>query len=206
MARPANPALAFDILRTTSDLIEEKGADALTMREVADRLGYSATTIYLYYKDKNELLEAAIDRAFERFADSQAEAAKSASGGLEVLEARSSEYVTWGIEHPNLYRAMFERRWQLSAERRQLRRRSHAAFADTARGLMEAGELKGSADVDELVNIAWATNHGMVSLIISGRMFGGVGEALSPEEAKNRARSMVAGSLRQLLAAWTTNE
>ena len=63
-ARPANPALAFDILRVTADLIEEKGHDALTMREVAERLGYSATTIYLYFKDKEELIGTTCEETF----------------------------------------------------------------------------------------------------------------------------------------------
>lgn len=200
-ARPANPALAFDILRVTADLIEEKGPDALTMREVAERLGYSATTIYLYYKNKSELLEAAIDREFERFADSQARAGKDAPSGLEALQARSREYVMWGLEHPNVYRAMFERKQHLSMERRLLRRRAHAAFADTVRALIESGELKYSDDVEELVNTAWATNHGLVSLIISGRMFGHVGEDLSLDDAKARAARMVLESQSHLLAA-----
>lgn len=203
-ARPANPALAFDILRVTADLIEEKGPDALTMREVAERLGYSATTIYLYYKNKGELLEAAIDREFERFAESQAQAVKGVSSDLEVLEARSRAYVLWGLEHPNVYRAMFERKQRLPMERRQLRRRALAAFMDTVRALMEAGELRHTDDVEELVNIAWATNHGLVSLIISGRMFGTLGEDLSLEEAKERAARMVGESLDHLLAAWAT--
>jgi AcrR family transcriptional regulator len=204
-ARPANPALAYDILRVTADLIEEKGPDALTMREVAERLGYSATTIYLYYKNKGELLEAAIDREFERFADSQALAGRNASSGLEALRARSREYVIWGIEHPNVYRAMFERKQHLSPERRQLRRRALAAFADTVKSLMEDGELRHTDDIQELVNIAWATNHGLVSLIISGRMFGHVGEDLSLDQAKAHAAKMVGESFDHVLAAWATN-
>lgn len=201
MARPANPALAFDILRVTADLIEEKGPDALTMREVAERLGYSATTIYLYYKNKGELLEAAIDREFERFAESQAEAGKNATSGVGVLEARSREYVMWGLENPNVYRAMFEREQHLSTERRQLRRRALNAFADAVRALVQSGELTRVDNVEELVYIAWATNHGLVSLIISGRMFGNVGEELSLDEAKERAARMVGASLNRLLAA-----
>lgn len=196
--------MALDILRVTADLIEEKGPDALTMREVAERLGYSATTIYLYYKNKGELLEAAIDREFERFAESQAQAVMGVSSDLEVLEARSRAYVLWGLEHPNVYRAMFERKQRLPMERRQLRRRALAAFADTVRALMDAGDLRRTDNIDELVNIAWATNHGLVSLIISGRMFGILGEDLTLEEAKERAARMVGESLDHLLAAWAT--
>jgi AcrR family transcriptional regulator len=204
-ARPANPALAIDILRVTADLIEEKGPDSLTMREVAERLGYSATTIYLYYKDKDELLDAAIDRAFEWFADTQEQAEKAASG-VDVLRARSRSYAQWGVEHPNLYRAMFERPQTHSAERSHLRRRSYHAYVDALRRLMDSGELRRTEDIDRIVNLSWATNHGLVSLIISGRMFGPIGETIAPDEARNRILALVDASFDQWMCAWGASE
>ena len=206
MARPANPALPVDILRVTADLVEEKGADNITMREVAQRLGYSATTIYLYYRDKDELLEAAIDRAFEFFEESQDEAERDSCCGIDVLRARSRGYVEWGVRHPNMYRAMFERPQRHSEERSRLRRRSYRAYAATAQRLMEAGELNSSQSPNDIVNLAWATNHGLVSLIISGRMFGPIGETITLDEALARILEMVDTAFDQWVRAWTAPE
>ena len=203
-ARPANPALAVDILRVTTDLIDEKGFEGLKLREVAEKLGISATTIYLYYKDKDELLDAAVDRAFDWFSDSQ-EQAEAGVSGVDILKTRARGYVSWGVEHPNLYRLMFERPQGYSPDRSGSRRRSYFRYLEAVKGLMAEGVLRSSESVEEIVSLSWAMNHGLVSLIISGRMFGTIGEAISAEEAKRRIIHMVDASMEQWLRAWAVD-
>lgn len=169
--RPANPELAGEILRVATELIEDRGADALTMRLVAERLGYSATTLYLYYQDKEDLIQAAVDCAFEEFASAQTAAMARETGALR-LRAGSRAYVSWGIDHPRLYRAMFERPQQRSPQRAVLRRESLREFGLAMQSLKETRELPLLEDVEIASGLAWATVHGLVSLTISGRMFG----------------------------------
>jgi AcrR family transcriptional regulator len=45
------------ILASASALFTEKGYDAVTMREIAKAAGCSHTTIYIYFKDKEALLQ-----------------------------------------------------------------------------------------------------------------------------------------------------
>ncbi|MDZ4180547.1 MAG: TetR/AcrR family transcriptional regulator [Coriobacteriia bacterium] len=207
-ARPANPALAVDILRVTTDLIDQNGFEALKLREVAERLGISATTIYLYYKDKGQLLDAAVDRAFDWFADAQDQAVAGTSvSGVDLLRARNRGYVTWGIEHPNLYRLMFERPQGYSPDRSGSRRRSFYSYIETVKRLTEEGVLRPSSEsAESMVSLTWAMNHGLVSLIISGRMFGPIGETISAEEAKKRILHMVDASMEQWLRAWAVDD
>jgi AcrR family transcriptional regulator len=207
-ARPANPALAVDILRVTTDLIEQNGLESLKLREVAERLGISATTIYLYYKGKDELLDAAVDRAFDWFADAQDQAeAGTPASGVDLLRARNRGYVTWGVEHPNLYRLMFERPQFYSAERSASRRRSFYRYIETVKRLTEEGVLRPSSEsAESIVSLTWAMNHGLVSLIISGRMFGPLGETISAEEAKKRIVHMVDAAMDQWLKAWAVDD
>ena len=200
-ARPANPSLAVDILRVTTDLIDKHGFEALKLREVAEILGISATTIYLYYKDKSELLDAAVDRAFDWFAEAQEQAEHGVSG-VEILRARNRAYVSWGVEHPNLYRLMFERPQGYSPDRSGSRRRSYFRYLETVKHLMAEGELRASESYEEIMGLTWAMNHGLVSLIISGRMFGQMGEAITAEDAKARIVHMVDASMEQWLCAW----
>jgi AcrR family transcriptional regulator len=202
VARRANPALAVDIVRVATDLIEEKGPDNITMREVAERLGYSATTIYLYYKDKEELLDAAIERAFEWFANYQDDLASKVSG-TDILRVRSRGYVQWGIEHPMMYRAMFERPQKNWAQASAGRRRSYFAYRDAMQALMDEGVLRKTENVIDVVNLSWATNHGLVSLMITGRMFGPIGETISPRDAEARVHAMVNEAFDQWLCAWS---
>jgi AcrR family transcriptional regulator len=44
------------ILDAARALFVTKGIEAVTMREIAKKIGYSPTTIYLYFKDKETLI------------------------------------------------------------------------------------------------------------------------------------------------------
>src|SRR5437016_13751859 len=55
------------ILDAAVEVIAEKGFFHSRVSEIADRAGVADGTIYLYFKNKDELLMAAIDSAFHGF-------------------------------------------------------------------------------------------------------------------------------------------
>jgi len=195
-ARPANPKLADDILRVTAEIVEEKGPERLALNEVATRLGYTRPTIYLYYKNKDELLQATIDRSFETFADLQ-DAAAEGLPPASALRRRVAAYLDWGIEHPGMYRLMFEHPAEKpvdparAAARRRWLERDRALLAEVIDGVDGAD----AASLDLVEPGLWAIAHGLVSLIISGRLFGPLGRAIGIDEAKARAQQIIASTL-----------
>src|SRR5699024_12204096 len=50
------------LLDAASDLIEEKGLDHITIREIADRAGYTSSTVYNYFRDLSHLKFFAVMR------------------------------------------------------------------------------------------------------------------------------------------------
>jgi AcrR family transcriptional regulator len=194
--RPANPSLANDILRVTAEIVEEKGAENLALAEVADRLGYTRPTIYLYYKNKDELLQATIDRAFESFADAQ-DAAEEGCPPATALRRRVAAYLDWGIEHPEMYRLMFERPAQKPVDSARDAARSRWLERDRELLALVFADLpqQASEALDVVDTGVWAVAHGLVSLIISGRMFGPLGRAIGIDEAKARAQQIIEGIL-----------
>jgi len=54
------------ILLSSRKLIEEIGFSALTMEKVAQKAGIAKGTVYIYFKNKNELLEKVLERGFEK--------------------------------------------------------------------------------------------------------------------------------------------
>ena len=56
--------LKIKMLEAAIDIINEDGHQALTIRRLASRIEYSPRTIYLYYRDKEELLRAIIEHGF----------------------------------------------------------------------------------------------------------------------------------------------
>src|SRR5262245_54863454 len=65
------------ILDAAGELFLEQGYEGFSMRRVAERIGYSATTIYRYYEDKDDFLFAVVNEGFSEFARKLTEAAEN---------------------------------------------------------------------------------------------------------------------------------
>ena len=56
------------IVEAAIEIFDSEGVDALTMRRLADQLGVGTMTLYGYYRNKEELLDAVVDRGAARIA------------------------------------------------------------------------------------------------------------------------------------------
>src|SRR5260221_1105760 len=65
------------ILTAAGTLFLEQGYERFSLRKVAERIGYSPTTIYLYFRDKDDLLFTVGDEWFVQFGQQRATAAAS---------------------------------------------------------------------------------------------------------------------------------
>ena len=57
------------ILRTAAQLIEIDGVKALTMRNLADRLGVAVTSIYWHIGGRDQLLDSLVERLLGELAN-----------------------------------------------------------------------------------------------------------------------------------------
>src|SRR5215831_4698009 len=134
------------ILDVAGELFLEQGYEGFSMRRVAERIGYSATTIYRYYEDKDDLLFAVVNEGFSEFARRLKEAAEGLSGPLKRLEALWHAYVRFGLNSPVYYQMMFMQRADLMFESRRERTRpmieSFDVLQRSVREAMEAGVMK----------------------------------------------------------------
>lgn len=67
MRHPSKTDLAEEIFLATDRLMAKEGLNQLSMHKLAKEANISAGTIYLYFKNKDELLEKFAFRLFERF-------------------------------------------------------------------------------------------------------------------------------------------
>src|SRR5262249_60015561 len=58
------------ILKAAYELILENGSAALTMEEIASRVGISRAAIYLHFPSKEDLVLALLERGMRAFVDS----------------------------------------------------------------------------------------------------------------------------------------
>ncbi|MBB6480937.1 TetR/AcrR family transcriptional regulator [Spirochaeta isovalerica] len=105
--RKEREALQNLILETAADIVAEKGYENLTIRDLASRIDYSPRTIYLYFADKQNLLEAVVEKGF-RFTAEQIRVNRKAASidpGL-MLRKMIAGHIAMAAGNPNYYRAV----------------------------------------------------------------------------------------------------
>ncbi len=160
------------ILRTAADLFTEYGFEKTSIRTIAERIEYSPATIYLYFKDKNELFYAISQEAFQLFAKYFQEVPPM-DDPMKRLHALGHTYFRFAFENPGYYDLMFILRAPMDVEENEdhweLGHRSHSVLTGIVSDCQAAGYFKGK-DLDILSHMIWSTVHGIVSLKIRDRM------------------------------------
>jgi AcrR family transcriptional regulator len=171
VARPANPELRAQILRAAREIIEECGPDCVTMREIADKVGYTTTTIYLYFKDKSDVLKETVRVAAEDLADA-IDAASVGPTPLDQLRQRGRAYLVWGVLHPGLYELMYQQPGDISWTEDELAQLSRAGMETNAvvERCIETGQIGPVDDMGMFLTAMAAALHGATSLAISRRL------------------------------------
>ena len=158
------------ILDVAGELFLEQGYEGFSMRRVAERIGYSATTIYRYYEDKDDLLFAVINEGFSEFARQLMEAAEDVSSPLKRLEALWHAYIRFGLKNPVYYQMMFMQRADLlfesQREQTQPMIESFDVLQRAVRAAMDAGVMR-RGDVETYSRVIWALVHGVTALALA---------------------------------------
>lgn len=94
------------IIDAARELFVAKGVEAVTMREIAKRIGYSATSIYHHFADKESLIRAICDTDFLALANSLKQLLQIQDPVARMLEFGQG-YAEFALHHPNHYRMMF---------------------------------------------------------------------------------------------------
>ena len=148
-------ARAQEIIAAARQLLEAEGADALSMRRIADRLGIKAPSIYKHLRDKQSVANALISDGFVEIADAFKQTLADTTE--PPLAALAHTYRRYALDHPHLYRLMTEQ----PLDRPNL---APGVEAEAARPLVEV--LDGDAD---LARAAFAFVHGMTILELNDR-------------------------------------
>lgn len=158
--------LRVRILDAATALFDGGGADAVTMRAVAERIGYSPTTIYLHFPDRDALLFAVVDDAFVAFGSAMTAAIASATDPRARLAAMGRAYVTFALDHPAHYRLMFIQRpdYLLGHGPAEEQARIESLGALSALVASAPAGRDGRADPVAMADALWATMHGIAAL------------------------------------------
>ncbi|HXX58047.1 MAG TPA: TetR/AcrR family transcriptional regulator [Thermodesulfovibrionales bacterium] len=166
------------ILTAAMKLFLKEGYERITLRRIAEEIEYSPATIYLHFRDKDEILYALHEKGFEEFYKRQ-QTVLSIKDPLRRLKRHGQVYVEFALENPEYYDLMFIMRGPAKKIRQReewhIGRRSYEFLRENVKDCMEAGRLPGG-DLDVATFSLWSHVHGIASLIIRERC------AMFPEE------------------------
>lgn len=166
------------ILDTTRGLLVAEGYARLSMRKIARELGFSATTLYLYFESKDDLFNALIDDGMARLYVALKEAAaRHPADPEQSLRALCRCYVDFGLKHAEHYEVMFVLPPDRSSRLRPDVYRRARRNLELIESVLEEGRAAGVFSVTRCQLTAcaiWAQLHGSVSLILGRRLDSGI--------------------------------
>jgi AcrR family transcriptional regulator len=168
-ATATGTSLREKILQEAVDIVQKHGVEGITMRSLAERLGYSPATIYLYFRNKRELLQDLAIEGFDRLAEAVEPYLRSAESADAILRG-AMRYIDFGLANPEIYHLMFQDTSVRAFHPDDLLHRSRVwnLFRDAhARGIA-AGALR-QGDPEAFTMVGWSLLHGFVQLALAGR-------------------------------------
>lgn len=160
------------IIDAATNMFMNEGYEKTSIRNIAEKIEYSPATIYLYYKDKDELLYEVQKQAFGQLEEVFAKEATS-KDPWERLTQICHSYVRFGKANPEMYDLMFLMRAPMNSIKENEPWRNNAdSFVVLVNCLTECME-QGLLRFDDVMLAAfsvWSMGHGLVSLDVCCRL------------------------------------
>ena len=175
------------ILQEAIEIVQKHGAEGVTMRSLAERLGHSPATLYIHFRSKRELLRALALEGFDRLMEAVGPGLRL-TDPIEAMVEGGKRYIDFGLANPEIYRLMFQDISVATLPPEDLAQRSRvwSLFREThARGMASGALRKGNPDVFNMVG--WSLLHGFVLLSLSGRNPPSFTESSSQGEVREAA-------------------
>lgn len=95
------------ILNASMEIIIDEGCLALSMRKIADRVEYAASTIYEYFANKDAILIALTNNGYSALSKMLTKEQKEDNEPLEILQKMWKAYWDFAFKNEELYKLMF---------------------------------------------------------------------------------------------------
>jgi AcrR family transcriptional regulator len=170
-------SMRASILDAALGLYLEKGIENVSIRNIATQIEYSPASIYLHYRDKDEIFYALYNLAFGEFLKQQ-QTLQTIQDPFDRLYQGCKQYINWGLANQKFYDLMFIIEIPMNVIAKEdcvdTGLQSFDVLRQTVRECIEQGSLR-LKDVELASVMIWNMLHGIVSLIIKRRV-------LVPEE------------------------
>lgn len=163
------------ILEAAKKLFVTEGIEATSIRKIAREIEFSPTTIYLYYKDKKEIVYALHREGFIQLGN-QMQPLMHVEDPFERLKALGKIYISFAVANPDFYEVIFilkdTMRYLDDSCATDEWAEGDTVFNFLVQTILDCQSIGYFAGMDPkiLSMQAWSTVHGIVSLYITGHL------------------------------------
>jgi AcrR family transcriptional regulator len=157
-------------LQAASKLVREQGFQGLSARKVARAIGYTVGSLYLVFKNLDDLILQVNARNLEAMHRAVADAGVSIVDPRQRLLAFGRAYLQFAVAHPHAWRMIFEHRMNDDEpvpewyEKRIIR--LFLLVEEPVRDIM----LTDDAAVTQAAKALWSGVHGVCILYMTGKL------------------------------------
>lgn len=156
-------------------LIQTADAERVSIRAIGQMVGVTAPSIYRHFEDKDALLLAACERAYDRFDDYLMAESADASDPLQGIKAQAYAYIRFALANPGQYRILFMTPGahvhpdlsdqDVFGAHSEMKGLVH--LAEAIQAAIDAGLVAPIASTTDLAVLLWSMVHGIASLRIA---------------------------------------
>jgi AcrR family transcriptional regulator len=156
-----------EILRSARELFINEGYEKFSMRRLAEKIDYSPTTIYLYFKSRDDLLFAVCEEVAEQFLFELSHIRSVQRKPLEALRQAMLYLVEFAFDNPNQYKLFFLTKPDVYGtqeefmKRESMARNSYVEFREIVKDCVKAGKLR-RINIDILTQVLATAPHGLI--------------------------------------------
>lgn len=164
--------LKQSILDAAKKLFLHDGYEATSIRKIAAEIEFSPTTIYLYYKDKNEIAHALHEEGFKMLSE-QFAVLGHVEHPFERLKAMGRIYMQFALDNRDFYEIMFIMKEPIAEECIEDEwdegKRAFNILLSTIQDCQKAGYFK-AFEPSAFSLVVWSTMHGLCTMKIHGQL------------------------------------
>ncbi len=160
-----------EILDSAREIFISDGYDGFSMRKLAGKIDYSPTTIYLYFKNKDDLLFAICEDFFSNFLAKLNHIRSVSQDPVETLHQAFLYLIEFGFKNPNQYKVIFFSKSSVYGtheefiQRESMARNTYLVFREIIQDCIKAGRLR-ERDDEVIASALAVASHGLVTTIL----------------------------------------
>lgn len=161
------------IVEAARQVLLSEGYRNCSLRKIAREIDVSATSIYLHFENKDDLVHALMDEAIERLNNQLEKSIITLDDPISKLDALAHEYTTFALENPREYQVIYlissEEMTRYPKEKFRKARKGYEIVTNVLEEGVDSG-LIAEKKPRMAAYTFWAQLHGVMSVVLSKRL------------------------------------